>query len=137
MQDIIGTLLLMAVNFSQYDMPEQQPLIEAVNHQQLIDTLCEGKECNALAYYDDKKNTIFYDDKLTKDSIIAQGYIVHEMVHFLQYQHDAVVEEPNCKQRMLLEREAYQVQQRFLRSNHIMTYDVDMAIRLLSGVCNH
>lgn len=137
MQEIIGTLLLMAVNFSQYDMPEQHPLIEAVNHQQLIDTLCEGKECNALAYYDDKKNTIFYDNKLTKDSIIAQGYIVHEMVHFLQYQHDAVVEEPNCKHRMLLEREAYQVQQRFLRSNHIMTYDVDMAIRLLSGVCNH
>lgn len=137
MQELIGTLLLVAVNFSQYEMPEQQPLLEAIKHQQLIDILCEGKECNALAYYDDKKNTIFYDETLTENSIIARGYIVHEMVHFLQYQYDAVVEKPSCTQRMLLEREAYQVQQRFLRANHMMTYDVDMAIRLLSGVCRH
>ncbi len=137
MQAILGTLLLMAVNYSQYEMPDQQPLLEAVNHQKLVDTLCDGKECTALAYYDDKKNTIFYDEALTENNIIARGYLVHEMVHFLQYQYDAVVEAPSCTQRMLLEREAYQVQQRFLRANHMMTYDVDMAIRLLSGVCRH
>ena len=135
MQEILGTLLLMAVNFSQYDMPEKKPVIEPVNHQQLIDILCDGKECNALAYYDDKKDIIFYDKKLTKDSIISQGYIVHELVHFLQDQHGAMIEKPDCTQRMILEREAFQVQQRFLRDNHVMTYDVDMAIRLLSGVC--
>lgn len=135
MQEMIGTLLLMAVNFSQYDMPDKKPVIEQVSHQKLIDILCDGKECNALAYYDDKKDIIFYDTKLTEDSIISQGYIVHELVHFLQDQHGAIVEKPDCTERMMLEREAYQVQQQFLRANAVMTYDVDMAIRLLSGVC--
>ncbi len=37
-----------------------------------------------------------------------------------------------CEQRMQLEREAYVVQQQFLRQHQLMTYQVDMAIRLLA-----
>ncbi len=51
--------------------------------------LCEGRDCNAIAYSDDKQATIFYDDRLElENNIGAQGFIVHEMVHYLQLRPD-------------------------------------------------
>ncbi|HDZ16247.1 MAG TPA: hypothetical protein ENI26_02860 [Methylophaga aminisulfidivorans] len=135
MNDILASLLILASNFSQYEPVSSSPILTPQSHQQLITTLCQGKECNALAYYDDKSQTIFYDERLKASSTIAQGFIVHELVHFLQHQHSVVPDNASCEERISLEREAYQVQQRFLHSRHMNTIEITMAVKMLSNAC--
>lgn len=137
MQEVLGSLLMWAVSLSAYPEPEDMPTLTPVTHSTLVDTLCDGRECNALAYYEHKSSTIFYDEKMNlESSLTAKGFIVHELVHYLQDKAGKLADTPlPCQTQMMLEREAYLVQKEFLREHHTMTYQVDMAIRLLGNVC--
>ncbi len=96
------------MGLSHYTQPESPPEIRPVSYSRLIEMLCEGTDCNAIAYSDDKQATIFYDDRLELEhNIGAQGFIVHEMVHYLQHQAGLMNgKSMACEQRMQLEREA-------------------------------
>lgn len=138
MQEVLSSLLMWAVSLSAYPEPALMPTLTPVTHSSLVNTLCDGRECNALAYYEDKSSTIFYDEKMNLDSsITARGFIVHELVHYLQDKAGKMADMPlPCQTQMMLEREAYLVQKEFLRQHHTMTYEVDMAIRLLGKICD-
>lgn len=129
--------MLWAITLTGYPEPDALPSIEPVSHQHLIDTLCGGQYCTAVAYYDPEKRTIFYDQRIKpKQERLAQGFLLHELVHYLQHQQSAFsMTELNCEMRMAMEREAYRVQRFFLREHNENTYQIDLAISALSALC--
>lgn len=139
MQELLGSLLMWVVSLSLYPDPASLPKISALSHAELVEKLCAGYECNALAYYDDESETIFYDDRLELDnSLTAQGFLVHELVHYLQDKAGKMDNKPlACEQYMALERESYLIQQQFLRHHQTMTYQIDMAIRMIGNMCKN
>lgn len=139
MTDSLQSLMLWAVTLTGYPLPDALPKVETMPHQALAEILCAGKFCNAVAYYDPKTQTIYYDDRMQlKQERNAQGFIVHEMVHYLQHKQNADFDAAilPCEQRMQLEREAYRVQRFFLREHKYNTYQIDLALTALSSFCN-
>ncbi|AFI83362.1 hypothetical protein [Methylophaga nitratireducenticrescens] len=139
MQELINSLLVWVVASTGYEQPVELPRIEAVTHQQLIQTLCNDQFCTAVAYYDSNLQTIYYDERmqLTHDAN-ARGFIVHEMVHYLQdINGELAADEMNCEQRIEKERQAYRVQQHFLQENQQSTHQIDLAVTLLGKICQH
>lgn len=139
MHELIKGLVWWAVTLTGYEQPAELPVVEAVSRQQLIKILCDDQFCTAVAYYDPKAQIIFYDKGMRlEQNQSARGVIVHEMVHYLQDMNgELVVGEMSCEQRIEKEREAYRVQQNFLREHHESTFQIDLAVALLGKVCKN
>lgn len=137
MQHFMSGLLMWVVSVSQYPEPASMPDLKVLSHQQMENMVCAGKPCNAVAYYDHHASIIYYDDSLDiENSDVAKGFIVHELVHFLQDEAGKMTNTPlPCEDYVALEREAYQVQQAFLTAHQMMTFEVETALRLLGRVC--
>ena len=87
MQELINDLMIWAVTLTSFEQPIKLPTVEAVSHQQLLQTLCDDQFCTAVAYYDTETRTIFYDERMElQQDQSARGFIVHEMVHLYQMQ---------------------------------------------------
>lgn len=104
-----------AVTLSGYQAPAQMPEVRQVPHSFLTQAACKGVECRVLGWFPPGR-TIYLDERLKpNDDLIASSILVHEMVHYLQYQRKGAGERPfNCEETIGLEREAYQVQREFL-----------------------
>jgi hypothetical protein len=137
MQELINSLLVWAVTLTGYQQPVDLPVVEAVSHQQLVKTLCEDQFCTAVAYYDTDTQIIYYDERMQlEQDQSARGFIVHEMVHYLQdLNGELVPAEMSCEQRIEKEQEAYRVQQYFLREHREPTFQIDLAVAVLANVC--
>lgn len=137
MQELINGLLVWAVTLTGYQQPVDLPVVEAVSHQQLVKTLCEDQFCTAVAYYDTDTQIIYYDERMQlEQDQSARGFIVHEMVHYLQdLNGELVPAEMSCEQRIEKEQEAYRVQQYFLREHREPTFQIDLAVAVLANVC--
>lgn len=137
MDELVNSLLVWAITLTGYAEPTSIPKLESVSKQTLARTLCEGKLCTAVAYYDAAKQTIYYDQTLNlTTSNHSRSFILHELVHHLQYQAKKVdANTADCKMRIQLEKEAYRVQRYFLLEHHEETLEIDLAINVLNGVC--
>lgn len=137
MQELINGLLVWAVTLTGYEQPVDLPVVEAVSHQQLVKTLCEDQFCTAVAYYDTDTQIIYYDERMQlEQDQSARGFIIHEMVHYLQdLNGELVPSEMSCEQRIEKEQEAYRVQQYFLQEHKEPTFQIDLAVAVLSNVC--
>lgn len=137
MQELINGLLVWAVTLTGYQQPVDLPVVEAVSHQQLVETLCADQFCTAVAYYDTDTQIIYYDGRMQlEQDQSARGFIVHEMVHYLQDLNGQLVPaEMSCEQRIEKEKEAYRVQQYFLREHREPTFQIDLAVAVLANVC--
>lgn len=137
MQELINGLLVWAVTLTGYQQPVDLPVVEAVSHQQLVETLCADQFCTAVAYYDTDTQIIYYDERMQlEQDQSARGFIVHEMVHYLQDLNGQLVPaEMSCEQRIEKEKEAYRVQQYFLREHREPTFQIDLAVAVLANVC--
>ncbi|HAO25357.1 MULTISPECIES: hypothetical protein [unclassified Methylophaga] len=137
MQELINGLLVWAVTLTGYQQPVDLPVVEAVSHQQLVKTLCEDQFCTAVAYYDTDTQIIYYDERMQlEQDQSARGFIIHEMVHYLQdLNGELVPSEMSCEQRIEKEQEAYRVQQYFLQEHKEPTFQIDLAVAVLSNVC--
>ena len=102
MQELINSLMVWAVTLTSYEQPLKLPTVEAVSHQQLLQTLCDDQFCTAVAYYDTETRTIYFDERMElEQDQSARGFIVHEMVHFLQdINGELVPDEMSCEQRI-------------------------------------
>lgn len=138
MQQLVNGLLMWAVSLSSYPEAAKLPELIAIPHAQLEATLCNHEQCNAVAYYDHHADIVYYDQNLDlENSLIAKSFIVHELVHYLQDQSGKMKHFPlSCEAHISLEREAYQVQQRYLSEHQTVTHHIDMAIHLLGGICD-
>jgi hypothetical protein len=139
MQELINSLMIWAVTLTSYEQPLKLPAVEAVSHQQLLQTLCDDQFCTAVAYYDTETRTIYFDERMElEQDQSARGFIVHEMVHFLQdINGELVPDEMSCEQRIEKEQQAYRVQQFFLREHRQPTYQIDLAVAVLANVCKN
>ncbi|WP_292756266.1 hypothetical protein [Methylophaga sp. UBA2689] len=139
MQELINSLMVWAVTLTSYEQPLKLPAVEAVSHQQLLQTLCDDQFCTAVAYYDTETRTIYFDERMElEQDQSARGFIVHEMVHFLQdINGELVPDEMSCEQRIEKEQQAYRVQQFFLREHRQPTYQIDLAVAVLANVCKN
>lgn len=136
MTGLIESVFMLAMSLSGYGDPQQRPDVEAISAQALSERLCDGQACPALAYYDHNSQTIYHDARLNvSESVSAQGFIVHEMVHFLQHQHGVMADASSCESRLELELEAYSAQGEFLRQHGATDREVRQAMRLLSTLC--
>jgi hypothetical protein len=114
MSDIYAVMLSWAVTLSGYGPPAEQPKITQVEHAELVQRACGGRECKVLGWYP-PGGTIYLDRRLDpEDSLFASSIVVHEMVHYLQEASGKFAHDDPCKTALLREREAYAVQKEFL-----------------------
>ncbi|HEC75084.1 MAG TPA: hypothetical protein ENI26_12060 [Methylophaga aminisulfidivorans] len=137
MDVLLQSLLVWALSLTRYDDPGYLPKIEAVSHKALATKLCDSDFCTAVAYYDSDTETIFYDNRMKlKSDDGARGFLLHEMVHFLQHKNGEIdPQDIDCKTRVAIEHEAYRVQQFFLKEHHKDTFQIDMAVAVLPSLC--
>jgi hypothetical protein len=71
---------------------------------------------NVMAAYDPAHLRVLYRAELDLTKVWERSFVVHELVHWLQHQAQADTQaDPDCKTYRAAEREAYTVQNRYLR----------------------
>ena len=114
MNDIYAVMLSWAVTLTGYPMPEVQPEVRLVSHQELVERACGGVECKVLGWFPPGQ-VIYLDERLDpQDSLYASSVLVHEMVHYLQQTSGRYPREHDCETAIEREREAYAIQREFL-----------------------
>ncbi len=137
MNELFSSLLLWATTLTGYQYPLELPQIIALDPTEITETLCDGKFCTAVAYYDEKTKTIYYDNRIDlKKEHGGRSFVVHEMVHYIQDKMGKLVTaQQSCELRIELEREAYRVQRYFLVEHDQDVLQIDLAITVLDSVC--
>ena len=114
MNELYAILMSWAVLLSGHPTPVQMPDMVTVPHSYLVQAACRGEECKVMGWFP-PGNTIYLDERLDpNDSLYAASVVVHEMVHYLQYEARGGRGFINCEDTIQLEREAYQAQRDFL-----------------------
>lgn len=109
--------LMIAVNsLTGYAVPGDSPRVEFMPHDVLKAAACGGP-CNVQGWYGGSR-TIYLDDRLNpEESLQDRGILVHELVHYMQEKGGAFGSVPSCKRWLEREREAYDVQRRWMLAN--------------------
>jgi hypothetical protein len=111
--DLYAVLLSWAITLSGYPAPDQPVEVVHVSHDTLVQRACGGRECKVMGWFPPGRS-VYIDERLKpNDNLLAASIVVHEFVHFLQYQAGGY-EAFDCSKAIELEREAYAVQREFL-----------------------
>ena len=114
MNELFAILMSWAVLLSGHPAPANMPEMVRVSHAYLVKAACHGQECKVMGWFP-PGDTIYLDERLDPDeSLYAASVVVHEMVHYLQYQARGGRGFSDCESTIQLEREAYQAQRDFL-----------------------
>lgn len=118
--ELIDFLYDSASGISHYPMypKEHRPKIMKKTKQQMQEEICPedpGNCYNLAAFYNTDKNEVIYDEVLDIDSNHDNSFIVHELVHSLQYYHKGDAIFKDCKSTKETELEAYDVQNKYLK----------------------
>ena len=117
--ELLARLLAAAIRYSSLPAidPADLPPIEQVSATVLSEKVCpdEPQRCTAMAaLFDAEDYRIYLRDSLDLNDPMDNGFIVHELVHVLQYRkygHDYF---DDCHRRIDSERQAYYVQNNYL-----------------------
>lgn len=111
----LSILLSWAVHLSPYDAPAENPTLMCVDHQFMVDRACNGRQCALDGWYEN--DGVIYISSKNKmcdvDTWGADGLYVHEFIHYLQDLASGVKDYP-CEEKVRREREAYEVQSRYM-----------------------
>lgn len=114
MNELYAILMSWAVLLSGHPAPVNMPEMVQVPHAYLVKAACRGQECKVMGWFP-PGNTIYLDERLDPDdSLYAASVVVHEMVHYLQYEARGGQGFIDCESTIQLERQAYQAQRDFL-----------------------
>lgn len=114
MNELYAILMSWAVLLSGHTAPARMPEMVPVSHAYLVQAACQGQECKVMGWFPPGQ-TIYLDERLDpEDSLYAASVVVHEMVHYLQYEARGGRGFSDCESTIQLEREAYQAQRDFL-----------------------
>lgn len=125
---LIGTLLAAISGYTGYAIPGDPPRVVALPHAALAERVC-GRPCGVLGF-------TLPDGEILIDEALAVGanpaatsILVHELTHFLQLSSVARPAPLDCDQWNAREREAFDVQVRWLRDNagSIRAFSVQLA----------
>jgi len=120
MNELFTALLSWAVVLSGYPAPAVPPEVAFVSHQQLTKMACNGTECKVVGFHPPGSRRVYIDDRLHPEkSTFAASIVVHEFVHYLQQSEGKFALNYSCNDALEMEREAYDVQSRFLVAHGI------------------
>lgn len=111
--DLIGSLLLLIVQFTGGPEIKEQPVLSIVSHETLH-RLCR---LNCTAAY--VSNTVYIPEDLDLTDKANHGILFHELVHFYQDTTKRWVNTNLCQQYNDREREAYSLQNLWYSHNDI------------------
>ncbi|MCB0367987.1 MAG: hypothetical protein KDD45_00760 [Bdellovibrionales bacterium] len=104
-------------NYTMYPRDHRPPIIKKTK-EQMQKQVCpdDPNNCyNLAAFYDTDKNEIVYDEMLDIDNNNDNSFIVHEIVHSLQFYHNGDSIFKDCESTKATELEAYTVQNKYLK----------------------
>ncbi|MBL8482056.1 MAG: hypothetical protein JNJ60_07670 [Rhodocyclaceae bacterium] len=117
--NLIAYLLAMAIRLS--GLPgvavDELPRIEILSGEALASQVCpeDARKCAAIAaQFDAESYRILVRDTLDLDDARGQSFVVHELVHVLQYRSQGGSMFETCEAALQSERAAYRTQNRFL-----------------------
>lgn len=117
--ELLARLLAAAIRYSALppiDIAELPP-IEQLSAPALAAKVCpdEPERCTTMAaLFDTERYRIYLRDSLDPDNPMDNSFIVHELVHVLQYRKHGPEYFEDCPNRIASERQAYYVQNNYL-----------------------
>lgn len=119
-EELLDFLFDTASSISNYSLypTEKRPKIFKKTKQEMQNEICptDPNNCyNLAAFYNTEKNEIIYDEVLDIESNHDNSFIVHEIVHSLQYFHKGDSIYKDCLASKETESEAYEVQNKYLK----------------------
>jgi hypothetical protein len=111
---LIAKLLVSIRIISGYDEPATQPVVTPLPQQVIATRFC-GRPCAVRAYYVSGRG-IFIDDSLdVENEAYDRSILLHELVHYVQDVNGAFAELRSCDRLPKREREAYWIQDEYLK----------------------
>ena len=124
--DMTPELLLVLLSWTQHlsGYPMQTvPPVYYRPHSFFVENACYGKQCRVQGWYNDT-GIVYIDEAFkTDDSAFVSSLVVHEFTHYLQHK-SGDWNDVSCSSRVVREREAYYVQNRYILTMH------DQSIRI-------
>lgn len=126
---LLASLLAAAIRLSGLpgiDADELPPLVR-MTEDELAQTVCPDGGCRSLAaVFDTERYRILLRDSLKLDDPVDNSFLVHEFVHVLQFQRHGHARFSSCQKVLSSEREAYAVQNAYLREFGVFSPEGDM-----------
>lgn len=123
------TALLTAISgYTGYAIPGDPPHITALSHDALAQRVC-GRPCQVFGFTSPDGDIVIDEALKIGSDPVATSILVHELTHFLQIRSVAHPQPVDCRIWTEREREAFDVQTRWLRDNadSIRTFSIEMA----------
>src|SRR5262249_19542141 len=125
MPELVDSLLNTINRMSGYAKPGTAPRVTKVSRAEIERTICSGP-CPVKAWHMPGEG-IFMDDRLTPETdLVHRSILLHELVHYLQEINGTGASMDECDRWLYREREAYRLQQQYLRlignstTDHVM-----------------
>jgi hypothetical protein len=117
---LVPYLLDLAVRFTGLPAlpPDQLPQLQAVSHVQMTAAVCADAApgCEGVvAIFDPDRDRILYLETLDLEDADDNSFLLHEIVHVLQYRQDGSAIYANCQALLRTEAQAYRAQNAYLR----------------------
>ncbi len=112
---LIAALLVSISQMTGYSIPGEPPRIRPMSHAQLAEEVC-GKPCGIIAFTTPKAEILIDESLMIGRDPAATSILVHELTHFLQIRSAPAPVVLTCDLWSAREREAYDVQYRWLRN---------------------
>lgn len=122
------TALLTAISgYTGYAIPGDPPHITALSHDALAQRVC-GRPCEVLGFTSPDGDIVIDEALKIGSDPVATSILVHELTHFLQIRSVAHPQPVDCRTWMNREREAFDVQTRWLRdtADSVQTFSIEM-----------
>ena len=112
---LISSLLVAVAGYTGYAVPGTLPRIHTLSHAELAERVC-GKPCNVIGFTTPEGEILLDDSLKIGREPAATSILVHELTHFLQIASARRHGDLSCEEWNDREREAFDVQFRWLRA---------------------
>lgn len=132
---LVLTLLTAISGYTGYAIPGDLPHIEALPHQVLEQRVC-GRPCQVYGFTFPNGRIVIDQALAVGADPVATSILVHELTHYLQMNSVAHPRPITCRLWNDREREAFEVQKRWLRdtSVNLHVFSVEMARLNFAGM---
>jgi hypothetical protein len=115
--ELFDDLMHWAAKLSGLPDATHMPAIQPIGLDQLVQKVCPEDPVNCrslISFYSTEEESIFYLDRLDLNDDTDLSFIVHEMVHHLQYAVQGEQLFATCQNLLAAESQAYAVQNKYL-----------------------
>jgi hypothetical protein len=117
MISLVSELFAAISSLSNYPQPYHLPPVQLKPIAELQAMVCKGN-CQLRGFYLPRKGVFLNDTLDIRNDVMARSVLLHELVHHVQETSGRFDSLPNaCDRWWLREREAYEIQNAYLRAN--------------------